>query len=89
MEQVFVAASNGWFAYEGISGLFAITVELLAILLAWSLVKEVKWEAIFRHPKNARARLCQVLIAIVFGHGLAQFLIQYLDYTNMLRNFVE
>ncbi|MHA7967114.1 DUF1146 family protein [Paenibacillus sp. CAU 1782] len=89
MGVVLFAAEGGWFALEGVSGLFAITVELLAIVLSWVLIKEVKWEAIFRHPRNARARMCQVLIAIVFGHAIAQFFLQYMDYTAMLRNFVE
>ncbi|MBH5320582.1 DUF1146 domain-containing protein [Paenibacillus sp. GSMTC-2017] len=73
----------------GLTGLFSIIVQLISIFLVWILLKEVKWEAIFRFPRSLKARMFQVLLAVAIGHLLAQFVLQYWDYSTMLRSFVE
>ncbi len=73
----------------GIAGLFAIVVNLLSIILVWVLLQDVKWDRIFRFPRGTKARMFQVVAAVILGHLFAQFILQYWDYTTMLKSFAE
>lgn len=77
------------FTMTGLTGLFSITVEILSILLVWMLLREVKWDKIVRFPQSAKARMLQLLLAVCIGHMFAQFILQYWNYTLMLKSFVE
>ncbi|MBP1906959.1 putative integral membrane protein (TIGR02327 family) [Paenibacillus turicensis] len=69
----------------GISGLTAIIVSLICIGLSWWAMQNVKWELFIRHPQGAQGKLLQLLFAIIIGHFVAAFVIDYLSYTIMLR----
>ncbi|GKU76928.1 DUF1146 domain-containing protein [Paenibacillus sp. L3-i20] len=73
----------------GLTGLFSIIVQILSIFFVWILIKEMKWEAIFRFPRSVKARMFQVVLAISIGHLFAQFILQYWDYSSMLKSFAE
>lgn len=73
----------------GVAGLFAIVVTLLCIILVWVLLQDVKWDRLFRFPRGAKSRMFQVIVAVIIGHLLAQFFLQYWDYTVMLKSLVE
>ncbi|MDQ0061990.1 DUF1146 domain-containing protein [Paenibacillus harenae] len=73
----------------GITGLFSIIVVLVSIMLVWTLLQEVKWETFFKHPRNAKARMFQVVVAVILGHLFAKFILEYWSFTTMLRSFVE
>ncbi|WP_240647639.1 DUF1146 family protein [Paenibacillus nanensis] len=73
----------------GLTGVFSITVEILSILLVWMLMREVKWETFFRFPQSPKARMLQLLLAVALGHLFAQFILQYWNYTTMLKSFIE
>ena len=77
------------FTMTGMTGLFSITVEILSILLVWMLLREVKWEAFMRHHLSPKSRMLQLVAAVGLGHLFAQFVLQYWDYTLMLKGFVE
>ncbi|MEK3883763.1 DUF1146 domain-containing protein [Paenibacillus sp. PL2-23] len=77
------------FRMTGLTGLFSITVEIMSILLVWMLMREVKWEAFLRHPLSPKSRMLQLVAAVGLGHLFAQFILQYWDYTVMLKSFVE
>lgn len=86
-------AENGVYAYlqnySGITGLFSIVIVILSIIIVWVVLQEVKWEAIFKFPRSPKARIFQVIAAIVIGHLLAKFMLEYWGYTVLLRAFVE
>ncbi|WP_054025441.1 DUF1146 domain-containing protein [Bacillus sp. FJAT-28004] len=75
--------------YTGMTGLFSIVIVILSIILVWFVLQEVKWETFFRFPKSPKARLFQVFIAIIMGHLLAKFIMEYWGYTVLLKSFVE
>ncbi len=75
--------SAGW------TGLFSVVLVLLSIIFVWMLLQEVKWETFFKFPRSAKAKLFQVVIAVVLGNLFAQFILQYWDYTVMLKGLVE
>ncbi|MFD0590623.1 DUF1146 domain-containing protein [Paenibacillus sp. GCM10027627] len=80
---------NNMVAMTGWTGLFSIVIELVSIFLVWTLLREVKWDAVFHFPRSSKARLLQLLIAVGLGHLFAQFILQYWNYTAMLKGFVE
>ncbi|MBN2980708.1 MULTISPECIES: DUF1146 family protein [Cohnella] len=69
----------------GLDSLFAIVVTLGMIAVSWFLLQEVKWEAWFRHPRSPRARVLQLIIAVVVGHSLARFVLDYWGWTESLK----
>ncbi|WP_259391618.1 DUF1146 domain-containing protein [Paenibacillus sp. 1011MAR3C5] len=74
---------------NGLTGLFSIVVELLSILLVWMLIREVKWETFFHFPNSRKAQVLKLLLTVALGHLFAQFILQYWNYTVMLKTFVE
>ncbi len=80
---------SGWQGSSGMIGLFSIVVVILCIIFVWVVLQEVKWEALFRYPKSTKARMFQVIAAIIIGHLLAKFMLEYWGYTVLLRVFVE
>ncbi|CAM4149895.1 DUF1146 domain-containing protein [Paenibacillus alkaliterrae] len=75
--------------YTGMTGLFSIVIVILCIIFVWVVLQEVKWDAFFRFPRSPKARFFQVIIAIILGHLLAKFMLEYWGYTLLLRGFVE
>lgn len=73
----------------GVSGLFGIVVTLFSIILAWSVMQEIKWDAVFRNPRSRKARLAQVMAAVIAGYLFAQFILDYWDWSAVLKDFVE
>lgn len=76
-------------AATAMTGLFAIVVTLFSILLAWTLLQEIKWDGIFRNPRSRKARMLQVLAAIIAGHWFAEFVLDYWNWSMILRGLVE
>lgn len=75
--------SMGW------SSLFSIFITLGFIAVSWVVLQEVKWEQFFRHPKGPRARLAQLILAIVLGRLLAGFVLDYWDWAAALRHLFD
>ncbi|MDF2724369.1 MAG: hypothetical protein K0Q59_4044 [Paenibacillus sp.] len=73
----------------GLTGLFSIVIVILSIILVWFVLQEVKWDTFFRFPRSPKARLFQVIMAIIIGHLLAKFILEYWGYTVLLKSFVE
>ncbi|MFF2481305.1 DUF1146 family protein [Paenibacillus sp. NPDC058071] len=74
---------------SGMTGLFSIVVTLLCIILVWYILQEIKLDVFFKFPRSPKARLFQVILAIVIGHGLASFVLDYWSWTVLLRGFIE
>ncbi|MNZ88077.1 hypothetical protein D3C78_1069590 [compost metagenome] len=75
--------------YTGMTGLFSIIIVILSIIFVWVVLQEVKWETFFRFPRSPKARMFQVICAIIIGHLLAKFILEYWGYTVLLKSFVE
>ncbi|MWC27229.1 DUF1146 family protein [Paenibacillus sp. MMS18-CY102] len=73
----------------GINGLLSIVVVILSILLAWFALQELKLETFFRNPRSPKARLLLLVLATVIGHSFATFILDYVQWTTMLKGFVE
>lgn len=73
----------------GLNGLFSIVVVLLCIILCWVVLQELKLESLMRHPRGPKARMLLVVLAVVLGHSLASFVLDYYNWTKMMTAFVE
>ncbi|MBD2845870.1 DUF1146 domain-containing protein [Paenibacillus sp. IB182496] len=73
----------------GMNGLMSIVITLLSITFAWYVIQEIKLDTWLKRPRGPQARMLQVLLAIVLGHGFARFILDYLQWSSMLRWFVE
>mgnify|MGYP000954970154 CR=1 FL=1 len=69
----------------GWNALFSIFVTLGLIVVSWMVLKEVRWDRLFRHPLSPGARLLQLLLAIAIGHELAGFILDYWNWTSSLK----
>ncbi|BCG61379.1 DUF1146 family protein [Paenibacillus sp. URB8-2] len=70
----------------GISGLMSMIVSLLCVALSWWALQNLKLDLIIRYPKSPQGRLLQLLLAIVLGHFVAGFLLDYLGYSVQIRH---
>lgn len=68
----------------GVQALFNIFVNLLVLVLTWWALQSLKFDLLFRHPKSWQARICYILLALAISHPVAQFLIDYMNWSLML-----
>lgn len=69
----------------GVNGLTAIVVSLACIALSWWALQNLKLDLVIRYPKGPQGKLLHLLLAIVLGHFVASFVMEYWGYTQMLR----
>ncbi|GAB6991300.1 DUF1146 family protein [Paenibacillus pini] len=69
----------------GSSGLIAIIVSLICIGLSFWALQNLKLDLIVRQHKGPQGRLLHLLLAIVLGHFVAKFIIDYLSWSQMIK----
>ncbi|OEF99815.1 hypothetical protein BHF71_01165 [Vulcanibacillus modesticaldus] len=74
---------ESYFAYTSLMG---ITISLASIVVTWWALQAFKFDLFTQNPKGARAKALQVILSIVIGYQLAQFLINYLGWSYNLKN---
>jgi uncharacterized integral membrane protein (TIGR02327 family) len=70
----------------GRSGLVSMIVSLLCVVLSWWALQNLKLDLIIRYPKSPQSRLLHLLLAIVLGHFVAGFLLDYLGWSTQIRH---
>lgn len=73
----------------GMEGIVSIAIIIVSIIFAWILLSEVAWEKLLKNARSPKARMLQVVIAIVIGYLFGNFILQYWGYSTMLQQFVE
>lgn len=68
------------------NSLISMVVSLLCIAISWWALQNMKLDLVIRQPRGAQGRLLHLLLAIILGHAVAGFVIDYLSWTQMLRN---
>ena len=76
-------------ASVGFDGLLSLVIALLSVTFAWYVVQGINLDKWLKQPRGPQARMLQLLLAVVLGHGLARFILDYLEWTRMLRWIVE
>ncbi len=69
----------------GSSSLVSMIVSLLCVVLSWWALQNLKLDLFIRYPKSPQGRLLHLLLAIVLGHFVAGFFLDYLSWSGMLR----
>ncbi|ANA79812.1 hypothetical protein PVOR_31976 [Paenibacillus vortex V453] len=69
----------------GVNGLLSIVISLICIALAWWALQQVKLDLVVRHPKGPQGKLLHLLLAVVLGRFVAEFLIDYITWSQMIR----
>ncbi|UVI29933.1 DUF1146 domain-containing protein [Paenibacillus spongiae] len=76
-------------AEAGMQGLMKIIIELFSITVAWFVIQEVRFDLFLRKPGSPKARILQIMLAVIIGHLFASFLFLYGQWSNALRWLVE
>ncbi|WP_310550778.1 DUF1146 family protein [Paenibacillus glufosinatiresistens] len=69
----------------GAAGILFMAVSLLCVAIAWWSLQNLKLDTIIRYPKSPQGRLLHLLLAIVLGHFVANFLLDYLGWSLQMR----
>ncbi|MDA8354587.1 MAG: DUF1146 family protein [Firmicutes bacterium] len=67
-----------------VSALVNILLSLAGIALSWWVLQNVRLDLFLREPKGIQAKVLYILLSIIFGHGLASFLNDYMSWSQML-----
>ncbi|PTM56737.1 DUF1146 domain-containing protein [Desmospora activa] len=67
-----------------VSALVNIMLSLLCIAASWWVLLNVRLDLFLRDPRNVQAKALRAVLAIVLGHGLATFLIDYSGWSRMI-----
>lgn len=73
------------FSQTGVYGILSMLISLGCIVLAWWALQNLKLDAIIRHPQSAQGKMLHVLLAIVLGHFVANFVLDYIGWSQLLR----
>jgi len=76
---------GGLYSSAGWNGLFSIFVTLGCIAVAWVILQELKFDKIVRNPRSPRAKMLQLLVAIVLGHSAAKFVLDYWNWAGAVK----
>lgn len=69
------------------NALLNIILSLICISICWWVLMGVRLEVLIRPKRVAQGRLFALILAIVFGHSLATFFIDYMSWTRWLSGF--
>lgn len=71
-----------------ISGVVNIVITILCIWAAWWAMQSFRFDVFLRDPKGSKAKMLMILLSIVLGHGVARFIIDYLQWSLLLGDLV-
>ncbi|MCQ4088128.1 DUF1146 family protein [Saccharibacillus sp. JS10] len=74
------------FSQTGVSGILSMVLSLGCIFLSWWALQNLKLDVIIRHPQSPQGKMLHVLLAIVLGHFVASFMLDYIGWSQLLRN---
>ncbi|CAM3343882.1 MULTISPECIES: DUF1146 family protein [Saccharibacillus] len=73
------------FSQTGVFGILSMVISLGCILLSWWALQNLKLDLIIRHPQSPQGKMLHVLLAIVLGHFVAKFMLDYIGWSQLLR----
>ncbi|WP_048601684.1 DUF1146 family protein [Rubeoparvulum massiliense] len=71
----------------GIQGLFSILLTLFFIAISWWLLQGFRVDLFLAEPSSKKSKLLILFLAIIIGHGVGRFFIDYYIWTSQLRFF--
>lgn len=68
-----------------LTGALYILITVLCITLAWWGLQQFRWDLFLRHPSRPAAKMLQILASVALGYQLARFVIDYLNWSALLK----
>ncbi|MBP2109994.1 DUF1146 family protein [Paenibacillus silagei] len=68
----------------GTSNMISMIISLICVALSWWALQNLKLDLVIRYPKSPQGRLLHLLLAIVLGHFVAGFLLDYLGWSGLI-----
>lgn len=68
----------------GPSAMFNIVVVIFCIGVCWWALQSVRFDVFLKQPDQMRAKILQIVLAIVLGYQLGRFIIEYSIWSSML-----
>jgi uncharacterized integral membrane protein (TIGR02327 family) len=75
-------ATNYTFA---LGSLGYIILALLCIALAWWALQQFRFELFLKNPKGPQSKVLQVFLSIALGYEVARFMIDYFNWSALLK----
>lgn len=69
----------------GVTALINMFLTIILIGISWWALQVFKFGLFIQDVNGPQAKLLQILIAVVIGHGVAKFFIDYLQWTSHLK----
>lgn len=70
----------------GQDALLNIIVSLMVLVIVWWAVQAFKLDLFVKNPKGVQAKLLQVIITIAIAYMVSSFLLNYLNWSTMLKH---
>jgi uncharacterized integral membrane protein (TIGR02327 family) len=69
----------------GFSGLLYIVIVLICIAISWWALQAFRFDIFLHDPKSKQAKVLQIFISVILGYQAAKFLIDYANWSMLLR----
>lgn len=80
------AVWNDMIQSASMTGITHMLITVLAIALAGWALQAVRFDVLLKDPKGGKAKMLQILLAIVIGYMLASFILDYLSWSSIIRH---
>lgn len=67
------------------SSLLYIVITIVCIGLAWWALQQFRFDLFVRQPKSGQSKMLQILLSIALGYEAARFLIDYFNWSALLK----
>jgi uncharacterized integral membrane protein (TIGR02327 family) len=70
------------------TGIFSIILTVICIWIAWWALQGFRFDIFMRRPGGPQAKVLQILISVIIGYLVASFIIDYLEWSLVLKQLV-
>ncbi|MDB5053329.1 MAG: hypothetical protein JWM44_1379 [Bacilli bacterium] len=70
---------------EALSSMLYIIIVLFCIGLAWIGVQQIRIDLFLKRPKSASGIILQIFVSIALGSEVARFIIDYFNWSSLLK----
>jgi uncharacterized integral membrane protein (TIGR02327 family) len=78
---------SGYSLSFGVEGALDLMFLMLGIVVSWFALGNVRWDVFTKHPASTPSRLLRLILSIILGTQLANFLMQYVHATILLKHW--
>lgn len=69
------------------TGVLSMALSLVGVLMAWVALQSIRWDLFVKDVKAPAFQWLLVLLSLVLGHGVARFVMDYIQWSSLLRLF--